>query len=64
MKLLSNYYICKYCGRPFSRSGGYNTPNLIDHLYKEHPTKVPDVSHLYLSDVVNQCFDFRERGSE
>ena len=52
-------YYCKYCGRKFDFSAGFNSPRLIEHLLREHIFEAKAHDNLYLSDLVKTCFESR-----
>ena len=62
--LQSDCYICKFCRRTFSRTKGYGTPNLIEHLIREHPSELTERHDLYLSVIVDECFEYKERSTQ
>ena len=61
--LKGDRYICKFCRRAFAIASGYSASNLIDHLIRQHPDDVQGFNDLYLSDIIKECFDYKERST-
>lgn len=50
-------YYCKYCGKRFVFSAGYNSPRLVEHLFTVHHDSVmKKYGDLYLADLIKKCF--------
>ena len=52
-------FVCKYCGRKFNFSAGFNSPQLIDHLLRKHETEVEKYDNLLLSELVKTCYEVK-----
>lgn len=52
-------YCCKYCGKKFEFSSGFNLPRLIEHLITCHHKRIGEHNNLYVSDLAKACFEFK-----
>ena len=51
-------YVCKFCGRKFDFSYGFNSSRLIEHLFMIHNRPVMSrYGNLYLSDMIKECYE-------
>ena len=53
-------YYCKYCGKRFDFSAGYNSSRLVEHLFiRHHDDVMKSHGDLYLADLIKKCYRCR-----